>query len=173
MERNAVLWSRTLKPGREPCTGTAVVGASGALEGYVLTRTENRGHEAELLVRDLVARTPQAATRLLTFLADHRTTLQAASWFGSAADPLLALRAPFQLALRAAFGDEWANADPVIRRSDRADYQADVALGLAKKLGRPPRDVATALLEHLDLRALCSAVEIAGPGFINLTLRSE
>jgi arginyl-tRNA synthetase len=89
------------------------------------------------------------------------------------ADPLLALQAPFQLALRAAFGEAWAHADPVIRRSDRADYQADVALGLAKKLGRPPREVAAALLDHLDVGALCSGVEIAGPGFINLTLRNE
>jgi arginyl-tRNA synthetase len=89
------------------------------------------------------------------------------------ADPLLALTPPFQLALRAAFGDEWASEGPVIRRSDRADYQADIALGLAKKLGRPPREVAAALLEHLDLSAICSAVEIAGPGFINLTLRDE
>src|SRR5687768_12889957 len=89
------------------------------------------------------------------------------------ADLLLALAPPFQLALRAAFGDEWASESPVIRRSERADYQADVALGLAKKLGRPPREVAAALLEHLDLSAICSTVEIAGPGFINLTLRDE
>ncbi len=79
----------------------------------------------------------------------------------------------FEAALRAAFGDDLAKTDPVLRRSDRADYQADVAMALARKLGKPPRDVATAILEHLDLSGICETVEIAGPGFINLTLCPE
>ena len=47
------------------------------------------------------------------------------------------------------------------------------ALPLAKKLGRKPRDVAAAIVEHLDVADMCETVEISGPGFINLTLRND
>lgn len=76
----------------------------------------------------------------------------------------------FESALRQVVGDEHAHADPQLRRSDRADWQADVALALAKKVGRPPRELAAAILEHLDVRDVCEKVEVAGPGFLNLTL---
>ena len=39
------------------------------------------------------------------------------------ADPRTALEPRFESALRAAFGDELAKSDPVLRRSDRADFQ--------------------------------------------------
>jgi len=61
-------------------------------------------------------------------------------------------------------------ADPAVRRSDHADYQADGALPLAKKLRRPPREVATAVLGVVEIDDLASKVEIAGPGFLNLTV---
>lgn len=59
--------------------------------------------------------------------------------------------------------------DPVIRRSQHADFQADGALALARRLGGNPRDAAAQVLQHAQLDDLCSAVEISGPGFINLT----
>jgi arginyl-tRNA synthetase len=59
--------------------------------------------------------------------------------------------------------------DPVLRSSDRGDYQANGVMALAKRLGRPPREVADEILAHLDVDAVASA-EIAGPGFINLTV---
>jgi arginyl-tRNA synthetase len=63
-------------------------------------------------------------------------------------------------------------ADPVVRPSDRADLQVNGALALAKTLGRPPRDVAAELLEAARpvLAGMIVDAEIAGPGFINLTL---
>ncbi|MGW0226885.1 arginine--tRNA ligase [Actinopolymorpha singaporensis] len=64
-------------------------------------------------------------------------------------------------------------ADPAVRRSDRADYQADGALRLAKQLGRPPREVAAEVLERADLGELVANAEIAGPGFVNLTVADE
>jgi arginyl-tRNA synthetase len=85
-------------------------------------------------------------------------------------DPIQTLTARFRDALRAAFGEEHASADPAIRRSERADYQADVAMSLSRKLKRPPREVAQALLEHLSLVDVCEKVELAGAGFLNLTL---
>ena len=63
--------------------------------------------------------------------------------------------------------------DPVVRRSQRADYQADGALSLARALKRSPRDIAAAVLAHDPLDDLCTATEITGPGFINLTVRNE
>jgi arginyl-tRNA synthetase len=70
----------------------------------------------------------------------------------------------------AAFGEEYADTDPVLRPSQFADFQANVALALAKKLGRPPREVADLLVEHLDVSGVCHEPQVSGPGFINLRL---
>jgi arginyl-tRNA synthetase len=86
-------------------------------------------------------------------------------------DPQLVLAARVQAALGAAFGQEYSGEDPVIRPSQFADYQANVALPLAKRLGRKPRDVAGALADQLDVSDVCEKVEVSGPGFVNLTLR--
>ncbi|WP_216922218.1 arginine--tRNA ligase [Synechococcus sp. CCAP 1479/9] len=57
------------------------------------------------------------------------------------------------------------------------DFQANGALALARPLRLAPRAVATAIVDRLtadpDFGALCLPPEIAGPGFINLTLRPE
>ncbi len=50
------------------------------------------------------------------------------------------------------------------------DYQANGALGAAKKMGMPPRDLADAITAHLDLEGIAHQTEIAGPGFINIHL---
>lgn len=60
--------------------------------------------------------------------------------------------------------------DPVIRRSQRADFQANGALALAKRLGQEPRTVAERVLAAASLDDVCSRVAIAGVGFINLTV---
>jgi arginyl-tRNA synthetase len=60
--------------------------------------------------------------------------------------------------------------DPSLRRSQHADFQADAALAVARRLGRSPREVAADVVAKADLGDLCRSVEIAGPGFINLTL---
>lgn len=86
-------------------------------------------------------------------------------------DPQQVLAARVTEALGAAFGADYASADPVIRPSQFADYQCNAALPLAKRLGRKPRDVANDIVAHLDLGGLCDeAPEVSGPGFINLTL---
>jgi arginyl-tRNA synthetase len=85
-------------------------------------------------------------------------------------DPAVLLTSSFRNALVAAFGEEQRDVDPVLRVSQRADYQADVAMALAKKLGKPPREVAAAIVQCLSLDGIAGKVEIAGPGFINVTL---
>ena len=53
------------------------------------------------------------------------------------------------------------------------DYQANCAMPLAKQLGQSPRAIAESLANGVALEDLCEKKEIAGPGFINLTLRSD
>ncbi|WP_155373604.1 arginine--tRNA ligase [Catellatospora vulcania] len=63
--------------------------------------------------------------------------------------------------------------DPVVRRSQHADFQADGALPLARRLGRAPREIAADALGRADLADLVATAEISGPGFINLKLRDD
>jgi arginyl-tRNA synthetase len=60
--------------------------------------------------------------------------------------------------------------DPMLRRSQHADFQADGALPLARALGRAPRDIAAAALERADLAGLAEHADVSGPGFINIRL---
>ncbi|KYJ86098.1 arginine--tRNA ligase [Sulfurovum riftiae] len=53
------------------------------------------------------------------------------------------------------------------------DYQFNGAMALSKKLGKNPREIATEILEHLDLSGILAKAEIAGPGFINLWLNDD
>ncbi len=62
--------------------------------------------------------------------------------------------------------------DPVVRPSDRADAQANGALALAKELGRPPREVAAAIVAAADVVDI-AALEVAGPGFLNITYADD
>ncbi len=52
------------------------------------------------------------------------------------------------------------------------DFQANCAMPLAKQTKQAPRDVASALIEKLDVADLCDPPEIAGPGFINLRIKT-
>jgi len=53
------------------------------------------------------------------------------------------------------------------------DFQANCAMPLAKALKKPPRDVAADIVAKLDVDDLCDPPEIAGPGFINLRIRTD
>jgi arginyl-tRNA synthetase len=89
------------------------------------------------------------------------------------ADPTHVLAARVQDAIVAAYGAQYRDADPLIRPSSFADYQANVALPLGKRLRLPPREVAAALASQLEVGDLCTPPEVSGPGFINLTLRED
>ena len=56
------------------------------------------------------------------------------------------------------------------KNRDHGDYASSIALQLAKPSGKNPRDVAAMLKADLELLTEVSAVDIAGPGFINITL---
>ncbi|HBT76114.1 MAG TPA: arginine--tRNA ligase [Planctomycetaceae bacterium] len=53
------------------------------------------------------------------------------------------------------------------------DFQANMAMPIGKKTGKPPREIAQAIVARLRIDDLCKEPEIAGPGFINLRLREE
>jgi len=100
---------------------------------------------------------------------------------------LAELRGCFEQALADAFGEAARGTDPLLRPSADpkfGDYQSNVAMGLAKRLGRKPREVAEQIVAALGrmpvesdragggaFADLCEPPEIAGPGFINLRLR--
>ena len=89
---------------------------------------------------------------------------------------LAQLTARFDQALVAAFGPELAGTDPMLVPTTNpkfGDYQANLAMSLAKPLKQKPRDIATQIVEHLDVSDLCEPPEIAGPGFINLRLKTQ
>ena len=53
------------------------------------------------------------------------------------------------------------------------DYQANGAMGAAKRLKTNPRELAAKILENLDLDGIADKLEIAGPGFINIYLSND
>ena len=71
--------------------------------------------------------------------------------------------------LRRAFDAVSPGADPVLRPSDRSDYQANGVMALAKSLGQNPRETAATVMAQLDVEGIAE-VEVAGPGFLNVTL---
>ena len=66
-----------------------------------------------------------------------------------------------------------APADPTVRPSDRADAQINGALALAKRLGANPRDLAQQVVDSGVLTDVATDLEVAGPGFINVTFSSS
>ena len=61
------------------------------------------------------------------------------------------------------------------KQKSHGDWATSVALGLARILGLPPREVAGKIVGRLPIGgdSIIAAAEIAGPGFINLTLRPD
>jgi arginyl-tRNA synthetase len=80
------------------------------------------------------------------------------------------LRVLLEDRLRPVFDRRLAGADPQVRPSDHADFQANGALGLARRLGADPRELAAEMAAEAELGDVCRSVEVSGPGFLNLTL---
>ena len=56
------------------------------------------------------------------------------------------------------------------KQKGHGDWSTNVAMQLAKPAGKPPRDVAAAIAAHLTQTSGIADVEVAGPGFLNITL---
>jgi arginyl-tRNA synthetase len=63
-----------------------------------------------------------------------------------------------------------ASADPLLRRSDRADFQANGILALAKKAKANPRELATQVVAKVESGDMIKDIEVSGPGFLNVTI---
>ncbi|MGW1542473.1 arginine--tRNA ligase [Streptomyces sp. NPDC002309] len=62
------------------------------------------------------------------------------------------------------------DADPLLRRSDRADFQANGVLALAKKAKANPRELATQVVAGITTGDVIKDIEVSGPGFLNITI---
>ena len=58
-------------------------------------------------------------------------------------------------------------------RPEFGDFQANGAMAAAKKLKTNPRELASKIIDHLDLSGIADNMEVAGPGFINIHLSAE
>ena len=67
---------------------------------------------------------------------------------------------------------ELAGADPLVRRSEHADFQSNAALALAKRARVRPADLAATVSDALrtDTGTPLAEVTVSGPGFLNLAL---
>jgi arginyl-tRNA synthetase len=63
--------------------------------------------------------------------------------------------------------------DPLLRRSDRADFQANGILALAKKAKANPRDLATQVVAKVVTGDVIKDIEVSGPGFLNVTITDQ
>ncbi|MDG2380522.1 MAG: arginine--tRNA ligase [Pirellulaceae bacterium] len=83
------------------------------------------------------------------------------------------LRDRFRTTLERLITDPSAELDMIRPAQDArfGDYQANCAMPLGKKLGKPPREVAQQITASLQIDDFCHPAEIAGPGFINLQVQ--
>ena len=58
-------------------------------------------------------------------------------------------------------------------RPEFGDFQANGALGAAKRLGVAPRELAARAIERADLDGIAARCAVTGPGFISLTVADE
>ncbi|MDR2641855.1 MAG: arginine--tRNA ligase [Planctomycetaceae bacterium] len=85
------------------------------------------------------------------------------------------LRSRFELAV-SEFVDDVSEYIDLVRYSQDVrfgDYQANIAMPLAKRLSRKPREVADEIISRLRIDDICDSVEVAGAGFINIVLRDS
>lgn len=102
----------------------------------------------------------------LRFIAPNRPC-----FFQALMSILASLNECFGAALRAVSGR--ASVEAIVKpaaRPEFGDYQVNGVMGLAKSLGRPPREVAQQVIEQVSADGLIARMEVAGPGFINVTL---
>ncbi|PID21660.1 arginine--tRNA ligase [Sporosarcina sp. P3] len=60
------------------------------------------------------------------------------------------------------------------RSKENGDYAANIAMQLTKLAKKPPRAIAESILEHLDTTSTAiDTIEIAGPGFLNIRLKTD
>jgi len=134
LERSPYFWKRIREP-RDATPHARLVTNDGAPVGYCYYLLERKElHFQRMLVLDMLATTPEAASRLLAFLGDHRSLVNEVIWHGPASDPLLMLLPERSYRVRVAV--DW-----MLRVTDVA---------AALRLRGYPRGVAAEI--HFDIR---------------------
>jgi len=80
----------------------------------------------------------------------------------------------FSEALASVFGTNLPEVNALVFPASNpkfGDYQCNIALSLAKQFGQQPRAIAQQIIDNLDIGDICEPPEIAGAGFINLTIK--
>ena len=83
LDRGAFMWERIYRPDRSDAY--LMIGPDGP-EGYIWS-TRREGEDRDRMHAHVVALTRAAARRILTFIADHRSFVEAVEWTGAPADP--------------------------------------------------------------------------------------
>ncbi len=68
--------------------------------------------------------------------------------------------------------DKYASLVKPVGDPKHGDYQANLAMSLAKELGKPPKEVAAEVIKRLDADDVLETPEVSGPGFINLRIKT-
>jgi predicted acetyltransferase len=86
LDRGPFVWNRVREPHEETALGVLARGSEG-LEGYAyMNQRPSSTGDYELVLSDLVAKSPRALARLFNFLAEHRSTAGNVVWRASLAD---------------------------------------------------------------------------------------
>lgn len=99
LDRKICNWQRILRPRGDE---TELYGVGDPLEGYVAVQrlpSPRPGHQ-NMHLTDFIALTPRAARRLFSFLADHRSLAEFASWHGAPHNPLFTGMSEQQVEIR-------------------------------------------------------------------------
>ena len=81
------------------------------------------------------------------------------------------VQARLRAAMAAVLPAGYADADPQVRRSDRADFQANGLFTVASKVGISPRELAGKVAAAVEPGGLLATCEASGPGFVNVTVQ--
>lgn len=92
LDRGPYVWKRTFSPRLIDSQGFGVT-FGGELEAYIFLRSAQGSNPPfqDLVINDLVAKTPRGLRRLMSFIADHRSIAKSAEWTGDPHEPLLSL----------------------------------------------------------------------------------
>ncbi len=72
--------------------------------------------------------------------------------------------------IAAGLPEQFGPAISISKKAQFGDYQANGAMAAAKAVGKNPRELAAAIIEHCQLDGIADKLELAGPGFINIHL---
>lgn len=76
-------------------------------------------------------------------------------------------------ALASVLSEDSACLDPLVRRSDYADFQSNIALSAANQARTEPRELAARIAAHLTDVSWIASADVAGPGFLNITVPDQ